>query len=216
MATATLETPYGLTREVTLVRDPSIDASIDIEHSETVAVLAEYDTVDAVFYAADKVRKAGYSRWDVHSPFPIHGIDPIMGIKPTILPWIVLAGGTTGMIAGLFLTLFTMATSIPALGQFSGYPYLISGKPLNSLPAYIPPIFELTILFSAFGAVFGMLLLNNLPMLYNPLFRSHRFKRATDDRFFVVIETADVKYDEVETVKLLRSTRPLALERVED
>jgi len=210
MSTATLET------EVRLVRDPSIDASIDIEQSETVAVLAEYDTVTAVMIAADKVRKAGYSRWDVHSPFPIHGIDPIIGIKPTILPWIVLAGGTFGMLAGLFLTIYTMATEIESLGQFSGYPYLISGKPLLSLPAYIPPIFELTILFSAFGAVFGMLLLNNLPMLYNPLFRNHRFKRATDDRFFVVIETADPKFDEYETVKLLRSTKPLAIERVED
>ena len=210
MSTATLET------EVRLVRDPSIDASIDIEQSETVAVLAEYDTVTAVMIAADKVRKAGYSRWDVHSPFPIHGIDPIIGIKPTILPWIVLAGGTFGLLAGLFLTIYTMATEIESLGQFSGYPYLISGKPLLSLPAYIPPIFELTILFSAFGAVFGMLLLNNLPMLYNPLFRNHRFKRATDDRFFVVIETADPKFDEYETVKLLRSTKPLAIERVED
>jgi len=210
MSTATLET------EVRLVRDPSIDASIDIEQSETVAVLAEYDTVTAVMIAADKVRKAGYSRWDVHSPFPIHGIDPIIGIKPTILPWIVLAGGTFGLLAGLFLTIYTMATEIESLGQFSGYPYLISGKPLMSLPAYIPPIFELTILFSAFGAVFGMLLLNNLPMLYNPLFRNHRFKRATDDRFFVVIETADPKFDEYETVKLLRSTKPLAIERVED
>jgi Protein of unknown function (DUF3341) len=205
-----------LEQEVILTRDPSIDASVDIDSSETVAVLAEYDTVDAVMAAADKVRKAGYSRWDVHSPFPIHGIDPIVGIKPTILPWIVLICGTTGMLTGLFLTHYTMATEIKALGQFAGYPYLISGKPLLSTPAYIPPIFELTILFSAFGAVFGMLLLNNLPMLYNPLFRNHRFKRATDDRFFVVIETSDPKYEEAQTVKLLRSTKPLALERVED
>ena len=77
-------------------------------------------------------------------------------------------------------------------------------------------MFELTILFSAFAAVFGMLLLNGLPMHYNPLLRNHRFKRVTDDRFFVVIEAGDEKFDEIETVRLLRSTRPLAMERVED
>ena len=77
-------------------------------------------------------------------------------------------------------------------------------------------MFELTILFSAFGAVFGMLLLNGLPMHYNPLLRSNRFRRVTDDRFFLVVDTTDEQYDEVKTIQLLRETHPLSLERVED
>lgn len=214
MSTATLEAPAS--DRVTLARDPSVDASVDLDLSTTVAVLAEYDTVDAVMAAADAVRRAGYTRFDVHSPFPIHGIDPIIGIRPTVLPWITLAGGLTGLTAGTALTLWTMATSVTALGNFGGYKYLISGKPFLSVPAYIPVMFELTILLAAFGTVFGMLLLNNLPLHHNPLFRSNRFRRATDDRFFVVIEAADPKYDEADVTALLRTTRPLALERVED
>ena len=199
-----------------LEREPSIDASIDVEATDTVAVMAEYDTVQAIVDAADKVRRTGFTRFDVHTPFPIHGIDGCIGIKMTILPWIVLCCGLTGLITATFLTHFTMASNIPALGQFGGYQYLISGKPLLATPAYVPVMFELTILFSAFGAVFGMLLLNGLPMHYNPLLRSNRFKRVTDDRFFLVIETSDPKYDEKDTISLLRSTKPVSLERVED
>ena len=201
---------------MSLSRDPSMDQSIDVESLRTVAILAEYDDVTAAAEAADAVRKAGYTRFDLHSPFPIHHVEKYIGIRMTFLPWIVLCAGVTGLITATILTHYTMGIEIPALGNLSGYPYLISGKPLFSTPAYIPPMFELTILFSAFGAVFGMLLLNGLPMLNNPLLRSHRFKRVTDDRFFIVIESSDPNFDEIETVKLLRNTHPLALERVED
>ena len=202
--------------EPQLERDPSIDTSIDVEEFSTVAVIAEYDNVTDAAMAADAVRQAGYRKFDLHSPFPIHHIERYVGIRMTILPWIVLCGGLTGLATATFLTHYTMAANVPILDNFSGYQFLISGKPLLSTPAFIPPMFELTILFSAFAAVFGMLLLNGLPMHYNPLLRNHRFKRVTDDRFFVVIESSDEKFDEVETIRLLRSTRPLAMERVED
>jgi Protein of unknown function (DUF3341) len=199
-----------------LQRDPTMDQSIDVETLQTVAILAEYDDVTTAAHAAKKVLDAGYTRFDLHSPFPIHHIEKYVGIRMTMLPWIVLCCGLTGLFSATLLTHWTMAAHVPLLSNLSGYQYLISGKPLLSTAAYIPPMFELTILFSAFGAVFGMLFLNGLPMHYNPLLRSHRFKRVTDDRFFVVIETADPKFDEIETVKLLKSTHPIALERVED
>jgi hypothetical protein len=199
-----------------LEREPSIDQSIDVETFDTVAVLAEYDDVTDAYYAAQAAREAGYTRFDLHSPFPIHGIERAMGIRFTVLPWIVLCCGLTGLTFATFLTHYTMSANIPLLDNFSGYPFLISGKPLLSTPAYIPVMFELTILPSAFGAVLGMLLLNGLPMHYNPLLRSNRFKRVTDDRFFLVIESTDPKYDQADTVKFLRSTRPVAIERVED
>jgi hypothetical protein len=193
-----------------------MDQSIDVESLRTVAILAEYDDVTAAAHAAQAVREAGYTRFDLHSPFPIHHVEKYVGIRMTILPWIVLCMGLTGLITATILTHYTMGIEVPWLDNFSGYQYFISGKPLMSTPAYIPPMFELTILFSAFGAVFGMLLLNGLPMHYNPLLRSHRFKRVTDDRFFVVVEATDPKFDELEAVRLLRSTHPIALERVED
>ena len=137
--------------------------------------------------AAHGVRNAGFTRWDVHSPFPIHGIDAAMGIKPTVLPWLVLGGGLSGLIGGLLLQWYVNAYD---------YQFMISGKPFWSLPANIPVIFECTVLLSALTAVFGMLALNQLPMHYNPLLKSERFRRVTNDRFFIVIDASDPKFDE--------------------
>jgi hypothetical protein len=174
---------------------------------ELVGLLAEYESVDAVLKAAGKVRKAGFTRWDVHSPFPIHGIDHVMGIRPTVLPWLVLGGGLSGLIGGLVLQWYCNAYD---------YPVIISGKPFWSLPANIPVIFECTVLLSALTAVFGMFSLNGLPKLYNPLFKSERFLRVTDDRFFIVIDASDRRFDEAETTRLLQDSGAVAIERIED
>jgi hypothetical protein len=184
-------------------------ALAEMEHEEVflAGYLAEFESVDTILAAAEKVRDAGYRRWDVHSPFPVHGMDDAMGIRPTILPWIVAAGGVMGLLGGLALQVFTNSID---------YPFFISGKPLVSLPAFIPVIFECTILVAAFTAVFAMLVLNKLPMLYNPLFKSERFRRVTNDRFFVVIDATDPLFDEKQTLTLLESLNPMAIERFED
>ncbi|HYO07921.1 MAG TPA: DUF3341 domain-containing protein [Tepidisphaeraceae bacterium] len=182
-------------------------AEMEVEAPVLAGYMAEFDNVDSVLAAAERVREAGFRRWDVHSPFPIHGIDEAMNIRPTILPWLVLGGGTTGLIVGLLMQWWMMAVD---------YPYFISGKPLFSLPAFIPVIFECTIAGAAFTAVFGMLLLNKLPMFYNPLLKSERFRRVTNDRFFVVIDATDPRFDEAGTERFLRSLNPIAVERFED
>lgn len=182
-------------------------------------VMGEFPDVDSVVRAARTFRDAGYQNWDVHAPFPIHGIDEAMGNRPTVLPWIVLAGGLTGCFTGLILTHYTMGvrpTWLWLIESLKGYEYFIAGKPLFSTPAFIPPIFEMTILFSAFGAVFGMFLLNKLPLLYNPLFRSERFRRATSDRFFIVVEARDPLFDEAKTTELLRRAGATEVERVNE
>lgn len=196
-------------------------AKVDLDPVKLVGLVAEFDDVTAVTEAATKVRDAGYRIWDVHSPFPIHGIDTAMGTKPTILPWLVMAGGLSGCVFGIIMTWAINAVSILPPEPFNwvnlqGYQYLISGKPLWSLPANIPVIFECTVLFSALTAVFGMLLLNKLPMLYNPLFKLKKFRRVTDDRFFLVIDAGDPQFDEGKTLDLLRSTKPLSVETLED
>lgn len=188
----------------------SIDNTIAGTRAETpvlVGLMAEFEDVDSVIAAATRIRDAGFKRWDVHTPFPIHGIDDAMGIKPTILPWLVLAGGLFGLASAFVLQWWTNAYD---------YPFLISGKPLVSLPADIPIMFELTVLCASITAFVGMFLLNMLPMLYNPLFKSNRFRRATNDRFFVVIEAADPLFKESATDELLRSLGATAIERVED
>lgn len=179
----------------------------DEDPPEVSGYLAEFTDVDSVMTAAEKVKDAGFTRWDVHSPFPIHGIDEVMGIRPTILPWLVLCGGIAGMSGALLMQWYMNAYD---------YPYMISGKPFFSLPAFIPVIFECTVLLAALTAVFGMLMLNKLPMLYNPLFKSDRFRRVTNDRFFVVIDATDPMCDEIDPGAFMESLDPVAVEKVED
>ncbi|MCC5829011.1 MAG: DUF3341 domain-containing protein [Phycisphaeraceae bacterium] len=181
------------------------------------AMLAEFADVTSVVNAARKTREQGYVHFDVHSPLPIHGIDRAVGIRPTILPWLTLAGGLAGFFGGLFLVWWMNATMFSGVTtSLQGYPYLISGKPIFSLQANIPIIFETTILLAAFATVFGMFALNRLPMLYHPLFKSSRFSRVTSDRFFLVIEADDPKYDSRWTREFLEKLDPLSIEEVDD
>lgn len=155
--------------------------------------VAEFTTVDSLMSACRKVRDAGYKKTDAFTPFPVHGIDKALGIKPTILPWIVLVCGLTGTTVALTMQIWMNAID---------YPYIISGKPYISLPAFIPVAFELTILFASFGTFFGMWILNGLPKFSNPVFTDPRFDRVTDDRFFLYIDAKDPKYDQAGVEKL--------------
>lgn len=199
---------------------PTLPAAEQEPPRPIYGVIGEYDDVTSVKQAACAFRDAGFKRWDVYSPFPIHGIEKAMGSRMTVLPWIILVCGLTGMISGVALTIFTMATDfgipfLPGSGDIRGYKYLISGKPFDSFPAFIPPIFELTILLSAFGAVFGMFLLNKLPLLAHPLFRSDRFRRVTSDRFFIGVEARDERYDQDQIMNMFQETGALSTEVIE-
>lgn len=181
-------------------------------------LIAEFETPGDLMAAAEKVRDAGFRWWDCHTPFPVHGLDRSMGIKRTILPVLVFGAGATGTLAAFLLQAFTNSVgwTIWAGVWVTGYPFLISGKPAMSLPAFIPVMFELTILFSALATVSLMFLFNGLPQLYHPLFRSHRFRRASNDRFFISIEARDPKFLPKKTEEFLKSLDPVAVEAVED
>ncbi|MBM4006915.1 MAG: DUF3341 domain-containing protein [Planctomycetes bacterium] len=180
-------------------------------------VLAEFHDPASLLHAAEKVREAGYRWWDCHTPFPVHGLDKAMGIQRTILPLLVFGAGLTGTTVGFILQAFTNATSISvwALVWVTGYPFLISGKPLISLPAFIPVMFELTILLAATSCVGLMLLLNGLPWLSHPLLANKRFLRATDDRFFIVIQSRDPRFFRSRTEDFLKGLGAKAVEAVE-
>src|SRR5215213_11129455 len=150
-------------------------------------IMAEFDSATQLVDAARHVRDAGYSRTDAFTPFPLHEIDEALGIKRSILPYLCFAGGLTGLLSGLGLTYFVHVID---------YPIIVGGRPHFSLPAFIPPMYELTILFASFTAVFGMLFLNGLPRPYHPVFNVPRFALATREKFFLLIETADPKFDE--------------------
>lgn len=175
--------------------------------SRPLIYLAEYETPADAIHAAEAVRDAGYGKWDVHTPFPVHGMDRAMGLRDSSVGWIVLAMGLTGCLSAFLLMWWTNGID---------YPYVIGGKPGFSLPSMIPIMFELTILLSAFGAVFGMFGLNQLPRHHHPVFYSERFERCSDDRFFISIEAADPKFDLEETRALLEGTHPNHIELIQE
>ena len=173
----------------------------------TRGYLVEFETSKALLDAASKVRDAEFTRWDAHTPFPVHGLDQAMGVKPTLLPWFVFLCGAGGALAGLGLQWFTNAVD---------YPFLISGKPFFSVPANIPVMFETTVLGGAFGAFLGMLAAGRLPRFYHPVFASERFRRASADRFFISVEAEDPKFDLTRTKEFLETLGGTCVEALED
>ena len=150
-------------------------------------VAAEFSCARDLYHAAEKIRDAGFQKWDVFSPFPIHGMDEAMGLGRSVLGKVVFLGGLVG---------FLVAVALEFGPTSFLYPMIVGGKPANffTVPAFFPIMFELTILVSAFTAVIGMLLMNGLPRLNHPLFNWDRFKKVTEDKFYAVIESDDEKF----------------------
>ena len=193
------------------------DMSVETETPKLWGLSAEFSSPAAIMEAAKKVNAAGYRWWDCRTPFPVHGLDFAMGIKHTILPILVFFGGLTGMCAAVILQVFTnsLELNIWAIVPVVGYQFEVSGKPLLSLPAFVPVIFEVTVLLSALTTVGGMLLLNKLPCLYHPVLKSPKMKRLTDDRFYLVIESQDPKFVRPRTEEFLESLKPDAIIELE-
>jgi hypothetical protein len=169
-------------------------------------LLAEYDTTGEIIHAAKTMRDAGYKAFETHSPFPIHGMDAAMGLPDSRLGWIVLACGLTGVTSAWCLMYWTNAVD---------YPLIIGGKPPGALPSMVPIMFELTVLLSAFGAVFGMFGLNRLPQHHDVLFYSDRFSAFSNDKFFLSVESDDPKFNLEKTQQLLEKTKPQTIEVIE-
>lgn len=178
--------------------------------SKLVGLLAQFDDPDSLVQACDKARLDGYKVMDAYSPFPVHGIDPAIGIRRTWLPFFVLSIALVAVTIGLGMQYYTNKVEESPL--FPGYAFKISGKPLFSLPANIPVTFEVIVLSSAFATFFGMWVLNFLPRLSNPLHRVERFKRATNDKFFLMIESADPKFNASRTESQLKEWGAVAID----
>jgi len=170
--------------------------------SKPYGILALFDTVPSVYEAAKSVRDAGYQKWDVYTPFPVHGLDAAMGLKRSKVPVFTFIGGFTGFWTGMFIAWF--------MGFFN-YPLIVGGKPYASFIFPFPVAYELTILLAAFGTLGGMFLLNRLPMHYHPVMNYEKFRHLTDDKFAIVIETEDGNYDEAATKLLLEGLNPLEI-----
>jgi hypothetical protein len=170
-------------------------------------VMAEFDDPSSLVAAANRAHEEGYRQMDAYSPFPIEELHDAMGEHHSRLPLVVLIGGLIGCLGGFALQYWVSAMA---------YPINVGGKPLNSWPAFIPVTFECTILAAALSAVLGMLALNGLPMPYHPVFNVPRFALASRNRFFLVIEAKDVRFELKETRRFLEALNPREVTTVED
>ena len=161
---------------------------------KTYGLVAAFDTTPDFYHACEQVRDAGFSQWDALTSFPIHGLDAAMGLRRSKVPRFSLVGGITGFCTGMSLIWWTGAIE---------YPLIVGGKPYFSPMFAFPISYELTILFTAFATIFGMFFLNKLPMHYHPVMKAPQFVRAMDDRFYIVIEANDPKFNPAQTRALL-------------
>jgi hypothetical protein len=169
-------------------------------------LMAEFDNPTDVVEAARATYDAGYRRINAYSPYPIEELSEAIGFHSTRLPLIVLIGGIIGGLVGYGLQYYVAVID---------YPLNVGGRPLHSWPSFIPITFEMTILFAALSAVFGMLALNKLPQPYHPVFNAERFALASRDRFFLVIEANDPKFDQDRARMFLNSLNPKGVVDVE-
>ena len=169
-------------------------------------VIGEFSEPEDLVVAGRKIKEMGYTKLDAMSPFPVHGIDDAIGIPQSRLGWMVIWCSAAGAATALLLIWWVGAIN---------YPLVIGGKPLFDFSYSIPVTFELTVLFSAFGAFLGMFGFNGLPKLYHPSFKYPSTYRASDDRFLLVVEADDPQFDPHKTVEDLKSVGAAMVEVVE-
>lgn len=183
------------------------------------AVCAEFDNPHDFLEAAKATKAAGYRDVEAYSPVPVEGMTDALEWKSDLLGWVTFLGGVTGLLAGLGLvwwtsTGFQFPSWLPAPTGMGGYAHNTGGKPLFSLPAFVPIMYELTILLAAVGATFGMIGLNGLPKPHHPMFNAEAMKRVSQDRFVIAVEATDPRYDEDALVGFFQTLNPLSVERV--
>jgi hypothetical protein len=176
-------------------------------HTHLHGVMGEFETPEQLMAAAKKARDAGYKHIDAYTPFPIEGLSEAIGFRWTAVPLITLIGGLGGGLTGFGLQYWCSAIS---------YPMNIAGRPLNSWPAFIPVTFELTVLGASIFAVVGMIALNKLPQPYHPVFNVERFAKASTDRFFLLIEARDAKFDLAGSARFLQELSAQHVTEVKD
>ena len=173
--------------------------------SEKHGIIATFADTPSFFHAAEKVRDAGYKKWDTYSSFPVHGMPAAQGQPRSKVPVFTFCGGITGFCLGMFIVWFMNAYN---------YPLIIGGQPFFSPVFPFPIMYELTILLSAFGTLGGMFITNLLPQHYNPLFNNEKFLEVSGDRLVIAIESRDAQFDSVATRQFLAEIGGTDIEEV--
>jgi hypothetical protein len=173
--------------------------------STTYGLMAEFDSAQDLVAAAQKTHAAGYQKVDAYSPFPIEGLAEAIGFHKNRVPLVVLIGGLIGGLSGYALQYWVATIT---------YPTNVGGRPYHSWPSFIIVTFEMTILFAGLSAVFGMLALNGLPMPYHPVFNVEEFRKASENKFFLVVFSSDPNYDAARTRRFLQGLAPRMIAEV--
>jgi hypothetical protein len=194
-----------------------IKDKLGIGADKVYAAMGAFSEPTELVTAGKKIREMGYTKIDAMTPFPVHGIDDAIGIPRSPIGWIVIFFSMAGTATAILLQWFTGATRLTGLVKYglSGYPLVIGGKPLFDFSFSIPVAFELTVLFTAFATFFGLWIICGLPRLYHPSMNYRNAHRASDDRFLLVIEADDPKFEPVKTSEHLRSVGAQDVEVVE-
>ena len=175
------------------------------QEEQTYGLIASFKDTPEFFHAAEKVRDAGYKKWDTYSSFPVHGMPEAQGQPRSKVPIFTFCGGITGFIIGTLMVWYM---------NYFDYPLIVGGKPLFSPIFPFPVMYELTILLSAFGTLGGMFITNLLPQHYNPLFNSKQFLEVSGDRLVIAIESRDPQYDSQATRLFLEEIGGTDIEEV--
>lgn len=171
-------------------------------------LLAKFEKHEDLVAASSRVYEAGYRHFDAYSPYPIEELDHAMRLKPSPLPYVILAGGLTGAVAGFLMQAY--ATVID-------YPMNIGGRPLFSWPTYIPITFELTILLAAFAGIGGLFFFTRFPQPYHPVFNSEDFiQHASQDAFYLGVEARDPQFDLDRTRRLMEDLGSVQVTEIEE
>jgi hypothetical protein len=158
------------------------------------ALAAEFHDAETLLTAVRRLRADGYRRFEAYSPFPIDGLAEAEGFNEGKIAAATLLGGILGVVTGYAMQVYTNLD----------FPINVGGRPLISNPAFVLITFELMVLFAVTFCIGAMLLLNRLPKLYHPVFDLERFGLASLDRFFLVLDAADPRFDRRASRALLK------------
>jgi mono/diheme cytochrome c family protein len=172
------------------------DLGLDNRSEKLYGIAALFDTPDDIISAAADVQFEGYEKYDVHTPYPVHGMDDAMKLKPTRLGFFTFFFGAIGTLSALLMIWYMVGFD---------YKNIIGGKPFFNIPPSMPITFELTVLFAAIATISLMLILfNKLPKVNHPLIDTEYMKRVSSDRFGIVIQQSDPKFNKDEIVNLFK------------
>jgi hypothetical protein len=183
-----------------------IKDKLGIGEDKVYAVMGDFSEPEDLVEAGRRIRAMGYTKIDAMTPFPVHGLDQAIGVPYSKIGWIVICGALAGITTAQVLIYYVGVID---------YPLIIGGKPLFDFTYSIPPTFELAVLFSAITTFIFTWALSGLPRLYHPSMNYRNAHRASDDRFVLVVESDDPKFDAQKTAQDMRSVGANDVEVVE-